>query len=163
MPEKKPDGVAKRACQIVVAAGMIAAGLCGCAQAKDSRRDSRMLGDLAVSPDGRTVAFEFSGNDRRITGLGLYEWQTGKLTRVPNPPGRTLSDPSFSHDGRRLAVVTRDISHGESNVGILDLSTMSVKQVTKVHNLEIGDNTLRFSRKQETSCTWKVAFWCAAI
>lgn len=67
-----------------------------------------MLGDLAVSPDGETIAFEFSlpfvgrGGPTRTTGLGLYAWRTGGLERVPNPAGRQLGAPSFDPDGRRL-------------------------------------------------------------
>ena len=94
-------------------------------------QDEAMLDDFAMSPDGRVVAFQFSHAPKGPRGLGLYDWQTGKLTRIPNPPGMLLGVPSFSYDGKRLAVVIRNPTEGVvSEIAVIDLATMAVTQVT---------------------------------
>jgi Tol biopolymer transport system component len=104
--------------------------LCGVAHAKGEFT----LQDLAISPDGRVVAFQFSpakGPD----GLGLYEWQTGRLKRIPNPLGKRLGAPSFAYDGERLAVVSQNLTEGVvSDIAVVDLAALSVTQITHANH-----------------------------
>ncbi len=89
-----------------------------------------LLGEFNISPDGRTVVFEYHVGREQLGGLGLYEWRTGKLTRIPGPPGMQLSSSSFSHDGRRIAAV---LSHKtiDLTVAVIDLATMACTSLTE--------------------------------
>src|SRR5688572_21895751 len=108
-----------------------------------SANDAIVFEHVRLSPDGRLVAFHFykgpldTPNRRNLDkhqprDLGLYEWQSGKLTRIPSPPDKQLGQPSFSHDGKRLAVT---ISNRKAlvwqNIAVVDLDSMSVTQVTR--------------------------------
>jgi len=89
-----------------------------------------VLEDFSISPDGRIVAFGFShGGPRPERGLGLFEWRTGTLTRIPNPLGQILLMPSFSYDGKRLAVVVNPTGSNPIVIGIVDLATLAVTNV----------------------------------
>lgn len=65
-----------------------------------------MANQVAVSPDGRLIAFDFarvSQNGGNIwSGIGLFEPSSDRLQRVPNPPGRRLNLESFSPTGTHL-------------------------------------------------------------
>jgi Tol biopolymer transport system component len=114
-----------RCLAIVTAALFVVA--CGSAQAKDGASVS--LEDFAMSPDGRIVAFQFLGPKGR--GVGLYEWQTGKLTHVPNPQETYVGEPSFSYDGKLLALGIQKRTEGAaSNIAVVDLATLALTQLT---------------------------------
>lgn len=65
-----------------------------------------MANHVAVSPNGRLIAFDFarvSQNGGNIwSGIGLFERDSGRLHRIPNPPGRRLALESFSPTGTHL-------------------------------------------------------------
>ena len=98
------------------------------------------LADLAVSPNGDVIAFQYnSGPNLSNPAIALLEWRTGKLTRIPNPSDSWLSSPSFSNDGKKIAVsITKD--HISSEIAIVDLSTMHVSQVTN------SESEVRFNK-----------------
>ena len=113
-------------CLAIVAALLLVIA-CGSVQAGDAT--SVLLENFAVSPDGRVVAFQFLGPKGR--GVGLYEWQTGKLTRVPNPPDTYAGEPSFSYDGKYLAMGIQKRTEGAaSNIAVVDLTTLALTQLT---------------------------------
>ena len=88
-----------------------------------------LLDEFNISPDGRIVVFQYHVGQNHLGGLGLYEWRTGKLTRIPGPPDMQLSSPSFSYDGRRItAVLSRQGTY--HSVAIIDLATMSCTPLT---------------------------------
>ncbi|MFN9003425.1 MAG: hypothetical protein ACK5ZH_05160 [Alphaproteobacteria bacterium] len=62
--------------------------------------------DIVLSPNGNVIAFEYTDRfeGRGPVGVGLYDWKNKKLTRIPNPAGQEIRQPSFSHDGKRLLV-----------------------------------------------------------
>jgi hypothetical protein len=91
------------------------------------------LVDVAPSPDGKTIAFEYTDESlplngvglRNHLGIGLLDWQTGKLTRIANPAGKQLSSPSFSYDGKRLLVGVGPANGLASlQIGEVNLTTM---------------------------------------
>lgn len=91
------------------------------------------LVDVAPSPDGKTIAFEYTDESlplngvglRNHLGIGLLDWQTGKLTRIANPAGKQLNSPSFSYDGKRLLVGVGPANGLASlQIGEVDLTTM---------------------------------------
>lgn len=87
-----------------------------------------MLGtSLAVSPDGRWIAFDFGrpSNDSGLdwwTGVGLLDRASGGLRRIANPVGRRLDGPVFHHAGTHLAclsgVAGRQRLNGAALVGL---------------------------------------------
>ena len=66
-------------------------------------------------------------------GIGLFEWRTGKLTRIPNPPRGQLYQPSFSSDGKRL-VVAHGVFDGlfPKSLDILDIATLELSEIAPV-------------------------------
>ncbi|HEX3486999.1 MAG TPA: hypothetical protein VHT51_18235 [Micropepsaceae bacterium] len=89
--------------------------------------------DFVPSPDGRIIAFEYIDKSlgRNHLGLGLLEWRTGKITRVPNPQGMQLSEPSFSYDGRRLLVgMGKEGSLFPNQIAVVDVMTTAVTAIT---------------------------------
>jgi Tol biopolymer transport system component len=89
--------------------------------------------DFVPSPDGRIIAFEYIDKSlgRNHLGLGLLEWQTGTLTRIPNPLGKQLSEPSFSYDGKQL-VVGQGVAGSlfPVQLAVIDIATLSVSELT---------------------------------
>ena len=89
-----------------------------------------VLEDFAISPDGRIVAFQFLAPSPGPRGLGLYDWQTGKLIRIPNPPGKILREPSFSPDGKQLAAVELDLKRAHPyRIAIVDIDTLKISEL----------------------------------
>jgi len=89
---------------------------------------------FAPSPDGRVVAFQYHdlSAGQNDLGLGFLDLQSGKLTRIPNPPGKQLSEPSFSRDGKRLAAAMGNLhSLAATQITIIDPATL--KTVTTVN------------------------------
>jgi len=94
--------------------------------------------NFSLSPDGSVVAFQFIGwkngphaNTRE--GIGLYDWRTGRLERIKNPPRKLLQSPSFSPDGKQITVVVIDSEHTgriTSNIAVLELATGVITEVT---------------------------------
>ncbi|MGX9963307.1 hypothetical protein ACVFYP_08280 [Roseomonas sp. F4] len=92
------------------------------------------LGTIALSPDGETAAFQFwvpgragHGGMGSASGLGLYQWRSGALLRIPNPPGLQLGYPTFTDDGRRLVCLhgvfaARDYWEGVSAIDLPGLA-----------------------------------------
>lgn len=130
------SGVGRREILRATAPALIPLGTNGCAVAQQT---SAQLEGIAVSPDGETIAFQFSVpfvdelGSRVARGLGLYAWRSGALTRIPNPPGMQLGDPSFAPDGRRLVCLSaRRGARSWFSVAILELPSL-------VHRLVVPD------------------------
>lgn len=66
-------------------------------------------GRLAVSPDGRRIAFT---TDRLAHGMRLLDTESGVITQIPTQPGRNLGFPSWSPDGKMLVAVSADTHTG---------------------------------------------------
>ncbi|MDE2291065.1 MAG: PD40 domain-containing protein, partial [Elusimicrobia bacterium] len=92
----------------------------------DSRVESIMLGKfvnlsrvLAVSPDGRTLAFAGTKNHR--DSIWLCDLRTGRLRRLRVPGFETVDQPAYSPDGRSLAF--SGVKDGMSDLWLLDLAS----------------------------------------
>ena len=116
--------------------------LAGCAQAMSGPGSSGaiVLVNLRMSPDGNVVAFEYYDTrfiapadvraGRKHRGLGLLEWRTDRLTRIPNPAGRQLSAPSWSYDGKRLAAAMGKYgSLAPTQIVVIDMPDFTVTEV----------------------------------
>lgn len=67
----------------------------------------RSVGDVQISPDGRSVVFAVTNNDRPgrpYSQVWLLDVATGTSRRL-GADGDTASEPRFSPDGRRLAFI----------------------------------------------------------
>jgi len=99
-----------------------------------------VLENLRMSPNGDVVAFEYYDTrfialadvraGRKHRGLGLLEWRTGRLSRIPNPAGRQLSAPSWAYDGKRLAAAMGGYgSGGPTQIVVIDRAGFTITEV----------------------------------
>lgn len=82
-------------------------------------------GRLAAAPDGKRLVFT---TNRPAHGMRLLDTESGRITSVPNPSSRNLTFPSWSPDGKNLAVVSTEIRDGSINfddmkIVLLDTTT----------------------------------------
>jgi dipeptidyl aminopeptidase/acylaminoacyl peptidase len=89
--------------------------------AKDAsgKREAKKLADLArhissfdFSPDGKRIAFTHAAspsvNDWPTSDVSLIDVSTGSVTALAAAPDRYEANPTFSPDGRWIALVTSD-------------------------------------------------------
>ncbi|MBI4386580.1 MAG: PD40 domain-containing protein [Elusimicrobia bacterium] len=81
---------------------------------------------LAISPDGRTLAF--SAQKNHVESLYFYDLAKRKLRRRKLPGFMTISEPAFSPDGKRLAFA--GMKGGVTDLYLLDLGSGEVSQLT---------------------------------
>lgn len=92
---------------LAAAPGLVAAQSTGL-QASDIYR-LRTVGDVQVSPDGKTAVYAVSNNDqpgRPYSQVWMLDVATGASRRLGGD-GDTASEPTFSPDGKRLAFIGR--------------------------------------------------------
>lgn len=115
------------------------AGSCGGANLNDALRtaprscqsEGYQLGFLAVSPNGRIVAFEFR-HPTKGGGLGLLDWRTGRSMRLPQP----VAQPSFSYDGKSLVGII------ERGIAVVDFATMERAEV--INTVQVNNESPHF-------------------
>ncbi|MFN3077129.1 MAG: hypothetical protein ABT940_09665 [Alphaproteobacteria bacterium] len=131
---------------LILPACLLCLGLMGCNKTVagyPASEEGFMLSDLRLSPDGRTVVFQYRDTSadkrpdlswrRNCQGLGILEWETGKLTRIPNPPDKQLRDASFSYDGKRLIAAMGNICSDPSKIVEVDPVTFQVRVLYENH------------------------------
>ncbi|SDI12678.1 TolB family protein [Propionivibrio dicarboxylicus] len=69
-------------------------------------------GHLAVSPDGKRLAFT---TNRLAHGMRLLDTDSGLVTQIPTQPGRNIGFPSWAPDGRSLVAISADTHTGYYN------------------------------------------------
>jgi Tol biopolymer transport system component len=99
---------------------------CGFAYAKG---DEVKIERFSISPDGKIVAFEYL-HPKLGRSLGLWEWQTGKLTPIFTPSNASLRDGDFTPDGKHLLSIAyyADTHHLVS----IDLATLQATELAKI-------------------------------
>jgi hypothetical protein len=105
-------------------------GMGGCpswVSERETKLEPFWLSDSVMSPDGRTVAFKYTGDKTRPGGWGLIDWRSGKLIRIPNPPIGAIRNVSFFPDGKRLVVVLT-----ARQIAVMDLTTLRLLQVIEL-------------------------------
>lgn len=85
--------------------------------------------NFAISPDGRMVAFQYKDGESGFHGLGLFEWETGKLSPIPRALGTHLGNASFSPDGKRLLAMTSTAGSGQ--IVSIDLATSRMTELAQ--------------------------------
>ena len=86
-----------------------------------------VAGQLPSDPVARAqaIAETFERNARQLT---VFD-RDGKVVNVVGPRG-LYNQPSFSHDGKRLAVTKNDLEKETSDVWVLDVATGTGTQIT---------------------------------
>jgi|GEM_PF-4407670 len=69
--------------------------------------------DIAASPDGKRILFDTNRLDQ---GLRLLNVSSGEMRIIPPEAGRTIGFPSWSPDGRKVAVVSAAVPGGYYSV-----------------------------------------------
>ena len=86
--------------------------------------------DFNLSADGTKVVFQFDLGENQVSGLGIYDWRSRTLSRIPNPPQSSLTGASFSRDGRYVAA--RQIFRlDDHSIVVIDLTNKAIRQLTK--------------------------------
>ncbi len=90
--------------------------------------------DLAPSPDGKIIAFEYAdiSEGEGPTGVGFVDLHSGKATRIPNPLGRELRHPSFSYDGKKLVVAIGSANLDSNQIAEVNLDNLKLTPITPV-------------------------------
>ena len=80
--------------------------------------------ELAVSPDGGRLAFDVFDEERERSFIRVVDVATGRSQNVDDPAYEGVRTPSFSADGRRLALLAFRFDQGSSqNLLSVDLDT----------------------------------------
>lgn len=88
------------------------------------------LRDLALSPDGHTVSFQYSDREKRTGGIGLLDWRTG-LLRKNTVRGSRIT---FSPDGKYLVGSTpAQIGSAVEKIFLVDTATFETKPLADAH------------------------------
>jgi Tol biopolymer transport system component len=128
----------------------------------DTATGAAILGSLAWSSDGSSLAFLADPTGTGRTSLYIYSTITGKVTAVPLPIQGSVSHAAWSPDGTRLAFevsqngLTSIIDYNVQNRGILiiaqNIGTAGTGQ-------SAGDGVLAMDwspNQQEPAITWSV-------
>jgi hypothetical protein len=107
-------------------------------QSSDKIRDAAMtswnptFADFNISANGEAIVFEVE-NEGTSFGLGVYDWRTEQVRRIPNPFNGYFSDGSFSSDGEFLCAVKvfRVGGMRYSNIVRIDTRSFEWVDVTK--------------------------------
>ena len=84
-----------------------------------SMKYPQSIGDLAISPDGKKIAF--ARNETGRTYLMAIMDADGSNMRSLTPPGDNYGDPTWSPDGGRIAFdYAPDGTVGENNIYVMD-------------------------------------------
>jgi dipeptidyl aminopeptidase/acylaminoacyl peptidase len=100
--------------------------------------DMRLPGDIAISPDGKQIAFEVSarppGQDAMRTRIWLGERAGGELR--PLTKGKKADTcPRWRPDGKRLAFLTKGENEREKpQLHIMDVESGEIRQVCAMPN-----------------------------
>ena len=86
------------------------------------------LESLAVSPDGRTLAFTV--NENGYSKLYLHDLDSKSSKPVTGLPSGITAEPTFSKNGPYLAVSVQGPRHN-LNIWTVDIHTLACKQVTQ--------------------------------
>jgi dipeptidyl aminopeptidase/acylaminoacyl peptidase len=101
------------------------------------------IGDLALSPDGQTIAF-WATDDKDASGGPLYTLPvigTGDPKELADTEDGLNSFPAWSPDGSEIAF-TRQVSHDNTDIFVMSLNGSDVRQVT---DSEAADNRPNWS------------------
>jgi dipeptidyl aminopeptidase/acylaminoacyl peptidase len=86
------------------------------------------LESLAVSPDGRTLAF--TRNENGYSKLCLYDLDSKGSKPITGLPSGIVAEPTFSKNGSYIAVSVQSPRHN-LNIWTVDNHTLACKQVTQ--------------------------------
>ena len=88
---------------------------------REARIDTNLADpkELAVSPDGKVIAFKQSGLDNQIWAIGFDGQMPKKLTELGD---HTASWPAFSPDGKWLVIQDKEKSWQDGTLAILPAS-----------------------------------------
>ncbi len=104
-------------------------------------RDDAGLEEFAVSGDGRTAALLWNVAGR--SKLSFVDLATGQATPGPELPAAVASEPTFSADGRLLALIVSGAA-APRDVWLLDCDTGQFRQLT--HSPHAGVDLTRLTR-----------------
>lgn len=80
-------------------------------------------GWFAVSPDGRQLVL---ATDQRKHGLRLLDLRSGAVTVIPEVEGRYFGFPSWSPDGKQLAVVSLQVTNNHYSLDGMEIELIDV-------------------------------------
>jgi Tol biopolymer transport system component len=116
---------------------------------------------LAVSPDGRFIAYQESGTDVS-GGFVVLTLEGKKVARFPKDPNNyhPYWRPTFSPDGSKVLCFSMAVSEGEKTyIYLVDLKTLKAARITTGYypTLVDGGQAMVFEKWTETGLTGKDA------
>jgi|GEM_PF-5701568 len=87
------------------AVGLLIMGAFGCAMPYREEPPGYSIGTPSLSPDGKTIAFAY-GRQFEDNQLVLFDIPTSTLRTIEKPRHLLVKSPTFSPDGKKLAVQT---------------------------------------------------------
>ena len=87
--------------------------------------------DTAMSPDGRSLAFNTRENGAGSHAITLFDIKTGKRRAITEPSAEIWGDydPQFTADGESV-VFARSISEGMQDIYMIDIETGRERRIT---------------------------------
>jgi dipeptidyl aminopeptidase/acylaminoacyl peptidase len=85
----------------------------------------------AWSPDGHWIAFQSDYNGNEQWDLFMVSPQNGEVAQLTRTPEIAESDPVWSHDGRKLALLIKPQTSPANEVALLDVLSRKITPLTK--------------------------------
>ena len=101
--------------------------------------------DMAPSPDGGSLMFAEDKGGNEYYDLMVVPTVGGAVERLTNTPDITEFGAQFSADGKMIALNMRRKGSSSSNIGVMDVATRTVRELTHEPSREFNWDVVRWA------------------